>query len=74
MPPVDQPESPLNELVDFQHGKAKLDGEPLSVIAACGPYTVDENLDYAPLAALLEEAANLKPDALILVSLVALFR
>lgn len=68
MPPADQPATPWAELIENQHGKAKLDGQPMSVVAACGPYTLDENLDYAPLAALLEEMSTLKPDIVVLVS------
>lgn len=40
----------------------------MSVVTACGPFTVDDNLSYAPFAALMEEMANLRPDLLILVS------
>lgn len=42
----------------------------MSVVAACGPFTVDDNLSYAPLAALMDEMSNLRPDLLILVSCV----
>lgn len=69
MPPVDQPESSISELIEFQHGRNKLDGQPMSVVAACGPYTIDDDLHYAPLAALLDEMTDLRPDLLILVSM-----
>lgn len=69
MPPVDQPETLVDELLAYQHNSSKyLDGQPMSVVVSCGPYTVDENLAFAPLAALLEEMANVKPDLLVLVS------
>lgn len=67
LPPVDQPQTSIAELIDYQHGRAKLDGQPMSVVTACGPFTVDDNLSYAPFAALMEEMANLRPDLLILV-------
>ena len=67
MPPVDQPESKVEELLNYQHGKSRLDGQPLSIVTACGPYTFDDDLEYAPLAALLEELSNLKPDLAIFV-------
>ena len=40
---------------------------PLSVFIAAGPYTTDDNLDFAPLHALLDEAAAAFADALVLV-------
>lgn len=40
----------------------------MSVAVAAGPYTVDSDLSYAPLAALLDNAADERPDVLILVS------
>lgn len=67
LPPVDQPQTPVAELIDYQHGRAKLDGQPMSVVTACGPFTIDDDLSYAPFAALMEEMANLRPDLLILV-------
>ena len=68
MPPTDQPETLLPELIDFQHGPAKLDGKPMSVITACGPYTLDSDLEYAPMTALVEELSSTRPDVVILVS------
>lgn len=68
MPPVDQPETLAEELLAYQHNSSKyLDGQPMSVVVACGPYTVEENLSFAPLSALLEEMSNLRPDLLVLV-------
>jgi hypothetical protein len=40
----------------------------MSVIVAAGPYTVDSDLEYAPLGALLENAEDERPDVLVLVS------
>lgn len=65
---MDQPQTSVAELIDYQHGAAKLNGEPMSVVTAAGPFTVDDNLSYAPLAALMDEMVVLRPDLLILVS------
>jgi DNA polymerase alpha subunit B len=42
-------------------------GEPLSVLIAAGPFTTQDNLDYAPLTEILTKVQNTKPDVLILV-------
>ena len=56
-------------MLNYQHNSAKyLSGQPMSVVVVCGPFTVDDNLEYAPLQALLEEMSNIRPDLLILVS------
>ncbi|KAM0518446.1 hypothetical protein ACHAPE_004209 [Trichoderma viride] len=39
---------------------------PLSIIYAAGPYTADDSLDYEPLQALCNQAADTYADALIL--------
>ncbi|OPB37425.1 DNA polymerase alpha-primase complex, polymerase-associated subunit B [Trichoderma guizhouense] len=39
---------------------------PLSIIYAAGPYTADDNLDYEPLQALCNQAADTYADALVL--------
>lgn len=45
---------------------ADSDGTPLSILFASGPYTPDDNLDFAPLAALCDKAIDSSVDALIL--------
>ncbi|KAH6611242.1 hypothetical protein Trco_001262 [Trichoderma cornu-damae] len=42
------------------------DPAPLSIIYAAGPYTADDNLDYEPLQALCNQAADARADALVL--------
>lgn len=42
------------------------DPAPLNVIFASGPYTADDNLDFGPLKALCNEAADIYVDALVL--------
>ncbi|KAF2011364.1 DNA polymeras-like protein alpha/primase associated subunit [Aaosphaeria arxii CBS 175.79] len=39
---------------------------PLTILVASGPYTTDQNLDYAPLHTLLDNAATSLADAVIL--------
>lgn len=41
-------------------------GTPLSVLFAAGPYTPDDNLDFAPFTALCDKAIEASVDALIL--------
>jgi DNA polymerase alpha subunit B len=61
------PASTVPELVDYQQGP-KLAGAPMSVHIAAGPYTLDHNLGYEPLDALMDVACDERPDVLILVS------
>jgi DNA polymerase alpha subunit B len=60
-------QTPAAELVDYQHGD-RLRGQPLSMMVAAGPYTLDDDLLYQPLSALIDVAIEERPDALILVS------
>lgn len=41
----------------------------MSLMVAAGPYTLDDDLLYEPLEALMEVVIDEKPDVLILVSL-----
>lgn len=66
-PPSALAQTPAEELLDFQHGD-KLRGQPLSMMVAAGPYTLDDDLLYQPLAALIDVAIEERPDVLILVS------
>lgn len=65
MPSIDPTFTRPSTLLQYQ-GQTR--GEPLSVMIAAGPYTLDSDLKYAPLAALLEKAVEERPDVLILVS------
>jgi DNA polymerase alpha subunit B len=40
---------------------------PLTVFVASGPYTTDQNLDFAPLHTFLDKAASASADAIILI-------
>jgi len=59
-------QSPISELITYQYGE-KLAGQPVSMIVASGPYTLDDDLLYAPLEALVDLAIDERPDVLILV-------
>ena len=74
MPPINATYTRPSDLLDFQYGTGpkKLSGGPLSVVVAAGPYTIDRDLDFAPLAALVESIGKERPDLVILVSLVLL--
>lgn len=68
MPPVDPPLSYPEELIEHQFSPNKLDGEPLQLVVAAGPYTTEETLEYVPLVALIDELIRSPPDVLVLVS------
>ncbi|KAK8866041.1 hypothetical protein IAR55_001192 [Kwoniella newhampshirensis] len=57
--------TPVDELQSFQHGD-KLLGQPISIMTAAGPFTLDDDLAYAPLEALLQTVRDERPDVLLL--------
>ncbi|SCV70905.1 BQ2448_3667 [Microbotryum intermedium] len=68
MPPIDAPVSAPSEILARQYGdKVKqLNGKPMSLIVAAGPYTLEIDLNYEPLSALLDLAQAERPDVLVL--------
>ncbi|TNY19944.1 DNA polymerase alpha/epsilon subunit B-domain-containing protein [Rhodotorula diobovata] len=68
MPPIDATYTTPTELLANQYGdKAKqLNGAPMSVLVAAGPYTTEHDLEYEPLGALLALVQEERPDVLIL--------
>ncbi|GJJ78996.1 DNA polymerase alpha subunit B [Entomortierella parvispora] len=56
--------SPL-ELEEFQY--KKLGGQPLKMITAAGPYTLNDNLLFEPFAALMDRVNKERPDVLLLI-------
>lgn len=44
-----------------------MNGLPLEMVVAAGPYTLDDDLSYRPLEELLVACASLRPDVIILV-------
>ncbi|GAA5908020.1 hypothetical protein JCM6882_000201 [Rhodosporidiobolus microsporus] len=68
MPPLDATYTPPSELLSHQYGTSskELAGNPMSVLVASGPYTVDSDLEFEPLQALVDMAKGEKPDVVIL--------
>mmetsp|Transcript_21166 Transcript_21166/g.42206 ORF Transcript_21166/g.42206 Transcript_21166/m.42206 type:complete len:637 (-) Transcript_21166:13-1923(-) len=54
------------EMLELQHGSGAQDGKPLSVIAAAGPFTTNQNFDFEPMSDLLHVVSRLRPDVVIL--------
>ncbi|CAG8597911.1 10751_t:CDS:10 [Diversispora eburnea] len=53
-------------VIDYNYGPTKLNGNPLKVIIAAGPYTLDNGLEFEPLLELLNKMKIEKPNVLIL--------
>lgn len=70
MPPIDAAYTTPSDLLANQFGTAQRQagGHPLNIFVAAGPYTLDVDLDYAPLEELVKAAEQERPDLLILVS------
>ncbi|GAA5861838.1 hypothetical protein JCM8547_008571 [Rhodosporidiobolus lusitaniae] len=68
MPPLDATYTSPSELLAHQYGSdpKELDGNPMSVLIASGPYTVESDLEYEPLQALVEQAKRERPDVVVL--------
>ncbi|CAG8538593.1 5122_t:CDS:2, partial [Scutellospora calospora] len=52
-----------SEIVDYN---TKLNGKPLNVVIAAGPYALETGFEYEPLRELIKKMAQEKPDILIL--------
>ncbi|KAG0052842.1 DNA-directed DNA polymerase alpha subunit pol12 [Gryganskiella cystojenkinii] len=52
------------ELEDYHY--KKLGGQPLKMITAAGPYTLNDNLLFEPFAALMDRVNKERPDVLLL--------
>ncbi|KAF0372173.1 DNA polymerase alpha, subunit B [Gigaspora margarita] len=63
MPLLPMYRTPTNEIID--HNK-NLNGKPLSIVIATGPYTLETGFEYEPLRELIKKMAQEKPDILIL--------
>ncbi|GAA5892906.1 DNA-directed DNA polymerase alpha subunit POL12 [Sporobolomyces salmoneus] len=68
MPPIDPHYTAPSELLAYQYGNGlkQLNGSPMSVIVAAGPYTVESDLDYEPLDDFLGLVKEEKPDVLVM--------
>jgi DNA polymerase alpha subunit B len=58
--------SPAKKMSEYHHSKIFQNGQALSVVAAAGPFTTADNLEYEPLEELLSLVATSKPDVLVL--------
>ncbi|GKY94280.1 DNA polymerase alpha subunit B [Mayamaea pseudoterrestris] len=58
--------SSVKELMRFHHDDAYQGGAPLTIVAACGPFTTADNLDFAPLQDLMSNVVRERPDVVIL--------
>ncbi|KAH8917747.1 DNA polymerase alpha, subunit B [Atractiella rhizophila] len=67
LPPPELPDSTPQEVLDFGWGAENPSGGPMTYLISAGPFTVEENLDYEPLQALIDEATLLKPSVLLLI-------
>lgn len=67
-PTLDVARTEASKILQFQHGP-KLGGQPVSLYTACGPFTLDSDLEYAPMDVLMEELKTARPDVVILVRL-----
>lgn len=64
MPPA--PVRSPQQLYESSYGTT-MNGLPLEMVVAAGPYTLDDDLSYRPLEELLVACASLRPDVIILV-------
>jgi DNA polymerase alpha subunit B len=67
IPAPDMAATAVSELMAFNHGQDKLDGKPMTIAVASGPYTLDDSLSFEPFRSLMDAMAKERPDLLILV-------
>lgn len=58
--------TPREELIEFNYSQTKLDGKPMNVLIAQGPYTLDDNLLYEPFTELMSDLKRERPDVVVL--------
>ncbi|PWN52255.1 DNA polymerase alpha, subunit B [Violaceomyces palustris] len=54
-PPLPHAVTPREELLSNQFNPSKLDGKPINLLTASGPFTEDSNLDFTPWHRLMDE-------------------
>lgn len=64
--PRPAPLSAPSKLLQFHHSDLYQGGQPLRVLAASGPFTTMQNLDYEPFDELMQKVFSERPDVLIL--------
>lgn len=55
-----------SDLLDYQYGDKSQNGNPLSIVTLCGPYTTKDNLDYDPFLDAISKISESKPDVVIM--------
>ncbi|CAG8456829.1 1626_t:CDS:10 [Paraglomus occultum] len=55
-----------SELMEYNYGPTKLNGQPMTIVIASGPYTLNTNLQYQPFLDFINKMKTEKPDVLIL--------
>jgi DNA polymerase alpha subunit B len=65
--PPDPPRSSVSDLWRYHHEDAYQGSNPLRIVAACGPFTTSDNLDYQPLLDLVGAVQHqVVPDVVVL--------
>jgi DNA polymerase alpha subunit B len=57
-PPPPLSQTLASKLMDYHHGLDHQNGSPLRIMAACGPFTTQDDLSYQPLVDLLREVVR----------------
>jgi DNA polymerase alpha subunit B len=57
----------MSQLYHYNYGSDRLGGQPLTMIVASGPFTLDASLDYEPFLLLVDRVLQEQPDLLVLV-------
>eukprot|EP00584_Thalassiosira_punctigera_P006405 CAMPEP_0172531780 /NCGR_PEP_ID=MMETSP1067-20121228/5038_1 /TAXON_ID=265564 ORGANISM="Thalassiosira punctigera, Strain Tpunct2005C2" /NCGR_SAMPLE_ID=MMETSP1067 /ASSEMBLY_ACC=CAM_ASM_000444 /LENGTH=762 /DNA_ID=CAMNT_0013316197 /DNA_START=113 /DNA_END=2401 /DNA_ORIENTATION=- len=55
-----------SELLEHQYGAERQDGDPVSIVSMCGPYTTKDNLEYKPLEDAIVQILQDKPDVVVM--------
>jgi DNA polymerase alpha subunit B len=56
-----------SKLLEYHHSTLYQNGKALTIVAAAGPFTTSDNLDYLPLSFLLSNMLSQMPDVIILI-------
>lgn len=67
-PAFPQAATPPSDLLASQYGPDQLNGAPLDIVVASGPFTSDDDLDFRHFHELMDNVERQRPDALVLVS------
>jgi DNA polymerase alpha subunit B len=64
--PLPTPQSSPKQLLEYQYDQKYQNGKALNIMAAAGPFTTTDTLNYEPLYDLIQVVAQRKPDVVIL--------